>query len=214
MVKKLVISMALAAAALTASSASAATTVVSTGASTPDSSWTVTTPGGSTSTATVVAPVPGWQPPVPGSQWLRSAPNPAPSGIYTFTHLFNLSNIGKVQSLVLTWLADNQVVDVKVNGVSVYGPFATSENVSQFGTVQIASADLATPLFTDGQNKMEWFVYNRVLSGTNNGGLSSTTRITTSVPEPGTWLLMILGLGAVGFAMRRRQAVSVRYNFA
>jgi hypothetical protein len=36
----------------------------------------------------------------------------------------------------------------------------------------------------------------------------------TSVPEPGTWLLMMLGLGAVGFAMRRRQTASVRYQFA
>ena len=37
---------------------------------------------------------------------------------------------------------------------------------------------------------------------------------TPAVPEPGTWLLMILGLGAVGFAMRRRQAATVRYQFA
>lgn len=36
----------------------------------------------------------------------------------------------------------------------------------------------------------------------------------TAVPEPGTWMLMILGLGAVGFAMRRRQTVSTRLQFA
>jgi hypothetical protein len=35
-----------------------------------------------------------------------------------------------------------------------------------------------------------------------------------SVPEPGTWMLMILGLGAVGFAMRRRQNANVRFQFA
>lgn len=35
-----------------------------------------------------------------------------------------------------------------------------------------------------------------------------------SVPEPGTWMLMILGLGAVGFSMRRRQSVSTRFQFA
>jgi hypothetical protein len=51
-------------------------------------------------------------------------------------------------------------------------------------------------------------------------GFTSTQRsfefdnMAGSVPEPGTWLLMILGLGAVGFAMRRRQAASVRYQFA
>jgi hypothetical protein len=35
-----------------------------------------------------------------------------------------------------------------------------------------------------------------------------------AIPEPGTWLLMILGLGAVGFSMRRRQKATVRYQFA
>lgn len=35
-----------------------------------------------------------------------------------------------------------------------------------------------------------------------------------AVPEPGTWLLMILGLGAVGFSMRRRQSAGTRLQFA
>lgn len=35
-----------------------------------------------------------------------------------------------------------------------------------------------------------------------------------AVPEPGTWMLMILGLGAVGFAMRRRHSTSVNLQFA
>ena len=32
------------------------------------------------------------------------------------------------------------------------------------------------------------------------------------VPEPGTWMLMLLGIGAVGFSMRRRR--NLRVNFA
>lgn len=42
----------------------------------------------------------------------------------------------------------------------------------------------------------------------------SFTFAITAVPEPGTWMLMILGLGAVGFSMRRRQNAAVRYQFA
>jgi hypothetical protein len=35
-----------------------------------------------------------------------------------------------------------------------------------------------------------------------------------AVPEPGTWMLMLLGFGAMGFAMRRRQKSQVRFQFA
>jgi hypothetical protein len=36
-----------------------------------------------------------------------------------------------------------------------------------------------------------------------------------AVPEPSTWAMMLLGFGAVGFAMRRRKkAPQVRYSFA
>jgi hypothetical protein len=35
-----------------------------------------------------------------------------------------------------------------------------------------------------------------------------------AVPEPGTWAMMILGFGLVGFAMRRRQAAITRVAYA
>ena len=38
-----------------------------------------------------------------------------------------------------------------------------------------------------------------------------TPPVTGAVPEPATWAMMILGMGAVGFAMRRRQKISVSY---
>ena len=38
--------------------------------------------------------------------------------------------------------------------------------------------------------------------------------IAAGVPEPATWALMILGFGAVGGAMRRRQAVAAKVRFA
>jgi hypothetical protein len=48
-----------------------------------------------------------------------------------------------------------------------------------------------------------WAIDN--LSVVNNAG---------AVPEPATWALMILGFGAVGGAMRRRQAVAAKVRFA
>ncbi|MBI0477208.1 PEP-CTERM sorting domain-containing protein [Sphingomonas sp. MA1305] len=41
----------------------------------------------------------------------------------------------------------------------------------------------------------------------------SATAQTAAVPEPATWALMILGMGAVGFAMRRRNTTT-RVRFA
>lgn len=41
-----------------------------------------------------------------------------------------------------------------------------------------------------------------------------TVNVADSVPEPGTWMLMILGFGIIGSAMRRKQRQMVRYNFA
>ena len=43
---------------------------------------------------------------------------------------------------------------------------------------------------------------------------SSPAAIGGAVPEPATWAMMILGMGAVGFAMRRRQKVTTRVSYA
>lgn len=39
---------------------------------------------------------------------------------------------------------------------------------------------------------------------TNVGGSASEREITTAVPEPGSWMLMLAGFFALGFALRRR----------
>ena len=51
--------------------------------------------------------------------------------------------------------------------------------------------------------------YNLTINGNNSGAGSLGGSITISqaaaVPEPATWAMMLIGFGAVGFAMRRRQ---------
>lgn len=50
----------------------------------------------------------------------------------------------------------------------------------------------------------------QVLSSQNSAELDNV-RFFSAVPEPSTWLMMILGVGIAGAALRRRQTVKVSY---
>ncbi len=50
--------------------------------------------------------------------------------------------------------------------------------------------------------------------GTTATSFSATTIAASAVPEPTTWAMMLLGLGGVGVAMRRRPTTRVRIRFA
>ena len=49
--------------------------------------------------------------------------------------------------------------------------------------------------------------YTLAISGNNSGAgsLGGSITIRQAVPEPSTWAMMLIGFGAVGFAMRRRR---------
>jgi hypothetical protein len=63
-------------------------------------------------------------------------------------------------------------------------------------------------------------LYNRALTASeivglyNGGNFQRVAASSAAVPEPSTWLMMILGFAAVGFGMRRKQRQTVRLNFA
>ena len=47
----------------------------------------------------------------------------------------------------------------------------------------------------------------------NGNNVTRAFFVESAVPEPGTWMLMILGLSAVGFAIRRRASMATRVSF-
>lgn len=51
-------------------------------------------------------------------------------------------------------------------------------------------------------------------NGTISAFGTATSSLAGAVPEPATWALMILGFGAVGGSMRRREAVAAKIRFA
>ena len=51
-------------------------------------------------------------------------------------------------------------------------------------------------------------------TGTASGSVYSGNLTSTTVPEPATWAMMLLGFGAVGFAMRSRRKEQPKVRFA
>jgi hypothetical protein len=46
------------------------------------------------------------------------------------------------------------------------------------------------------------------------GGSVAFTAVAAAVPEPGTWAMMLVGFGAIGFSMRRRRSVGALLQMA
>ena len=197
-----------AAAAVLASPVSAATTLnVQSG---NNAGWTVIRPNGQT-----LAPIvlngntknPAWA----AGPWLSSASNgnaSVPAG--TYQYVYTLSQPGLFGLLTGSLWVDNRLTRIFFNGLSTNGVNFADLGERQFeGTGRPISLDLSQ----FGQISSITFVTR------NDGGPAGISfgvsgLSAPAIPEPGTWMLMILGLGAVGFAMRRRQSTSVRMQFA
>lgn len=166
-----------------------------------------------------------WAPNQPGGVWIspdlgdgNAFPNAGNSlpGLYSFIGIVSLSDLGNNQTWNLSWWADNIVRSIFVNGVRIYDNPTGSSGAQEFvgnGISRIFEDDV----WRNGDNEVVFVVENGARLNANNTGNPlgfMSTGFVTSVPEPGTWMLMILGLGAVGFAMRRRQNASVRFQFA
>jgi hypothetical protein len=82
--------------------------------------------------------------------------------------------------------------------------------ISFLGTTETAGIS-NIPIFAGVLNSLSIEYVSR---GTGSYGGNLTFTPSGAVPEPMTWMMMILGFAAVGFAMRRRQKqnVQVRYS--
>jgi hypothetical protein len=75
-----------------------------------------------------------------------------------------------------------QALTVGENGSNFFNTFG-----GDFGSVTVSLANGAT------------------LQSVNQVRLTAGSQITSAVPEPTTWAMMLIGFGAVGYSMRRRQ---------
>ena len=87
--------------------------------------------------------------------------------------------------------------------------YSTNSTIALTPTTQLLSGNTGYG-FVEGVNSG-----TTAISGLNvrrfTYSITYANAVTAAVPEPATWAMMILGMGAVGYAMRRRQKVSVSY---
>lgn len=152
---------------------------------------------------------------LPGTDWISSGQRDANTGLYSFKGILPLAAIGgDIQDILLKWRSDNFVKSVFVNNQLVYDYTGAARD--EFGVVtpfEHSFSTTAGDLFFVGNNEFIVTVQNRSGSGIDPVALNMSF-LGSAVPEPGTWVLMILGLGGIGFAMRRRQTASVRVQFS
>lgn len=219
--KTFALSLAIAASIALAGTAHAATTVTMG----TNGSWTIT--DGSSNPLSTFTPtnsqIPGsWSPSDANSQWISPAlgsgasfaqgGGTSPAGLYSYTGVFQLSNIGNVQTNTVTWWADNILRTLIINGQTIFSNRPGGALSQEFVNGGITET-FTNPVWQNGSNTVTFIVENGPGASGNPTGLRALM-VSTSVPEPGTWMLMILGLGAIGFAMRRRQNASVNLQFA
>lgn len=158
----------------------------------------------------------------PNSNWDASAPWIGPNsngesgveaGVYRY--VFELANVTTLASLSGQYWADNRLTSIffRIGGfdqeaVGVLSDF-TSTQFDGPRSLNLTGLEVFGPI-----SAIVFRTENNVPIDGNSPAGFAFSGVATAVPEPGTWLLMILGLGAVGFAMRRRHGAAVRYQFA
>ncbi|WP_162234692.1 FxDxF family PEP-CTERM protein [Sphingomonas sp. Leaf231] len=122
---------------------------------------------------------------------------------YTDTYQFTVPDIGKVGASAVTLTFDGTLTftEILLNGT------ALKINQVLDGGNNVVGYSAISPLggLASAANPQKLSVTGR-LTGTT-GTYTGNVRFETAVPEPGTWALMILGFGVVGYAMRRRPSV-------
>ena len=209
----------LAAAMVFGAGSAQAALVISTGQGadgTVDSLWTITA---STGTAAVGDtwihqynpanfPFNYYSAPLAGSQWISPTSNaaksfdPSSTGFYTYSVSF-LAAAGSIVSG--QYMSDNTVTGIFLQPVGASIPGAGGfVSPTSFGFAPIVAAGLYT---------LQFNVANFGQNGGNPSSLDVAATVST-VPEPSTWAMMILGFFGVGFIAYRRKSTAPRLRLA
>ena len=158
-----------------------------------------------------VWPIGAWVADTTTSQWITPSSNAAQSydmtssGFYNYSLAFNILSTQNPLTASFTgqFAVDDRVTSIALNGTTL---FSGSEGDHNIWTDFAASGG-----FISGLNTLTFTVENIGLNGGNPTGLNVDflTSNVSAVPEPATWLMMILGFAGVGFLGYRRRTKAV-----
>ena len=120
---------------------------------------------------------------------------------------------GDAAFMAADYLPYNDDAYLSIGGI-VLGT-ASVATVGNYGTTGWLNFSFVAP--TAGSYLLQLGVRNGLDNGLSSYALLDNVRVNgalAGVPEPATWALMILGFGAVGGALRRRQATKATVRFA
>jgi hypothetical protein len=122
--------------------------------------------------------------------------NPTPDIV--FSQDFRINN---VDVLTPTGIVTTNIgfFETGIGGGLEAVPLASIPTLVLFGP-QVFQGTINNPTFAPGS--FEFF------NQTTSLGVLTLSRVNSAVPEPGTWMLMILGFGAIGAMMRRKQSTA------
>lgn len=131
-----------------------------------------------------------------------------------------------VDALVDTTDFDGAGFFTAANNPNLQGPAGSTTTASRNGSGSVVRADFGSNGLEAGGQTSATYIFrtnatNYNLAGTfttQDGSVAQRANFAPTavgaVPEPATWAMMILGMGAVGFAMRRRSKVKTSVKFA
>jgi hypothetical protein len=179
-----------------------------------DMHWTLDGGAAYTGATNGVFPIGPWVPDSAVSRWITPTANASDSfdpdvpGYYTYATTFDLTaSQAAGASFTGQFSADNTVTEILLNG-NLLGSGGGFTGWTDFSAV---ASD-----FVAGENTLAFVVENYAQNGGNPTGLNVQflSSVAGGVPEPGTWGLMIAGVGLMGMSLRQRRSAIVRASAA
>ena len=133
------------------------------------------------------------------------------AGNFVDTYLFEIPQFGTGSGSLSTSASfgigsatDTDILSVTINGL-VATLTKTGGGLFEFAGIS------GVPIVPGVVNELVVSGFSR---GAGSYGGNATFQPSAPVPEPATWAMMLIGFGAIGFAMRRRREERTRVRFA